>query len=90
MMGLEVKTPEALKPSDVASWSTTIMTNRKLDLLGRYPVPLIDGEHLVFQKDDRLPHHSNGMRFTALSEDGKVLLSEGFYSIGGVFVVQGR
>ena len=89
MMGLEGETPEAIKPSDVASRSATILENGKLNLLGRYPVPFIDGEHLVFHKDDRLPHHSNGMRFTALSGDGEVLQSREYYSVGGGFVIQG-
>ena len=63
MMGLEGETPEAINPSDVVPRSTVILANEKLNLLGRYPVPFIDGEHLVFHKDDRLPHHSKWNAF---------------------------
>ena len=41
----------------------------------------------MFHKRERLPHHSNGMRFIAFDEDQKVLLSRDYYSVGGGFVV---
>ncbi|MGH8275568.1 MAG: L-serine ammonia-lyase, partial [Steroidobacteraceae bacterium] len=33
--------------------------------------------------------HSNGMRFTALAREGRVLREEDYYSIGGGFIVRG-
>ena len=68
MMGLEVETPGAIKPSNVASRSTIILANGKLNLLGRYPVPFIKGIHLVSQKDEKLQHHSNDIHRISLDQ----------------------
>lgn len=45
-------------------------------------------QHMVFNKRELLPIHSNGMRFTAFDAQGKVLLTRDYYSVGGGFVVQ--
>jgi L-serine dehydratase len=56
-------------------------------ILGRRDVDFIFGEHIVFHRREKLPLHSNGMRFAALDADGAVLFERVFYSIGGGFVV---
>ena len=43
---------------------------------------------LVFHRDQLLPGHSNGMRFSAYAADGSLLTSEVYYSIGGGFIVR--
>ena len=40
-----------------------------------------------FYHDDLLAHHSNGMRFSVFSSDGKKLREEDFYSVGGGFIL---
>lgn len=45
-------------------------------------------QHLVFNKREMLPVHPNGMRFTALDHNGRVVLTRDYYSVGGGFVVQ--
>jgi L-serine dehydratase len=42
---------------------------------------------LVFNKRESLPHHPNGMRFSALADDGALLIEQDYYSVGGGFVV---
>src|SRR5579872_2911455 len=44
---------------------------------------------LLFMRHERLPGHSNGMRFTALGEGLAVLREEDYYSVGGGFIVKG-
>ena len=44
---------------------------------------------LLFMQHERLPRHSNGMRFTALGAGPRVLREEDYYSIGGGFIVRG-
>ena len=39
--------------------------------------------NLLFHRDQMLPGHSNGMRFTARDAAGRTLLAEEMYSIGG-------
>ena len=41
---------------------------------------------VAFDYDTILPAHSNGMTFFAYDADGKVILEQIFYSIGGGFV----
>jgi L-serine dehydratase len=45
---------------------------------------------LLFMHHERLPQHSNGMRFTALEGEQRVLREEDYYSIGGGFIVRGN
>jgi hypothetical protein len=40
-----------------------------------------------FLQRERLPHHSNGMRFAALDAAGETLDSKVYYSIGGGAIV---
>lgn len=42
---------------------------------------------LVFDRKVTMPGHANGMSISALDRDGRVLLSQVYYSIGGGFVV---
>jgi L-serine dehydratase len=44
---------------------------------------------LLFMQHERLPRHSNGMRFSALAADRRLLREEEYYSIGGGFIVRG-
>jgi L-serine dehydratase len=43
---------------------------------------------LLFHRDQLLPAHSNGMRFTAYGSDGGTLASDIYYSVGGGFIVK--
>ncbi|RWX79369.1 L-serine ammonia-lyase [Neorhizobium lilium] len=42
---------------------------------------------LIFDRKQPLPGHANGMSFSALDRDGRLLLKRVYYSIGGGFVV---
>lgn len=42
---------------------------------------------LIFDKKQPLPGHANGMSFSGLDRDGRLLLKRIYYSIGGGFVV---
>ncbi len=43
---------------------------------------------LLFHRDQLLPSHSNGMKFTAYGGGGELLRSEIYYSIGGGFIIR--
>ena len=43
---------------------------------------------LIFHRDQLLPAHSNGMRFTAFDANDRPVTSETFYSIGGGFIIR--
>ena len=44
---------------------------------------------LLFMRSERLPRHTNGVRFTALDASGVRLAEEDYYSLGGGFIVRG-
>ncbi len=41
----------------------------------------------MFNKRQKLPFHTNGMRFTAFAADGSEIATRDYYSVGGGFVV---
>jgi L-serine dehydratase len=58
-----------------------------IELDSRHRIPFEPKKDLLFVKRERLPHHSNGMRFTAFNAQGEILLERDYYSVGGGFVV---
>jgi len=84
--GLRGATPEAVDPDDVPRWRAEVAATGRIDLLGELPVRFDLTEDLVLRGGERLPRHSNGMRFTLLV-DGQAVDEQVRYSIGGGAVV---
>jgi L-serine dehydratase len=57
-----------------------------LNLLHRHGVKFEEERDLVFRTTETLPGHSNTMRFTALAQDGSVVGTQIYYSVGGGFI----
>jgi L-serine dehydratase len=87
MLGLEGESPDQIDPDIIPERLKTIFRNRELHLLGHHRIEFEEKKHLHFHKQDTLPHHSNGMRFTAFDGQQKVLAMRDYYSVGGGFVV---
>ena len=87
-MGLEGETPEEVDPESVDLRFHQICRDEKINLLGNRTVPFSAANNLIFHKDEQLPHHSNGMRFTLMGHSQKSLFSQIFYSVGGGFVLE--
>ena len=87
MLGLEGETPESVDTDGTAARLERIRRHGTLNVLGEHPVRFEESRHLVMHRRRRLPHHSNGMRFTALDDNDEVLTSAVYYSVGGGFVV---
>ncbi len=87
LLGLEGEAPEGVDPDRIGSRVEEIRQSRRLRLGGRHEISFTPGFDLIFHRDESLPLHPNGMRFTALDGDGGVLESRVYYSIGGGFVV---
>jgi L-serine dehydratase len=71
----------------VARRVTQIGQAKRVKLLGTHEVAFDPETQLVFHRREKLPLHSNGMRFTAHDAGGKVLAERIYYSVGGGFVV---
>ena len=57
--------------------------------MNKHSIPFEEKNSLIFNHDDFLPHHSNGMRFTVFDADRNILHEQDFYSVGGGFILNG-
>ena len=87
MMGLEGDRPEGVDPETVPERLERIRASGRILLLGRQAVPFDEGRDLVFNRKEKLPLHTNGMRFSACDRRGKQIDQRVYYSVGGGFVV---
>lgn len=86
VLGLHGYTPEALSTQNVNALITTLWTTQVFTLDSSMTVTFNPGDDIVFDKHETLPQHPNGMIFTLLDENEKILLTETYFSIGGGFI----
>jgi len=67
-----------------------IRSSGRIRLAGEHEIAFDEPMQLLFMHHERLPGHSNGMRFSALGSDRGRLREEDYYSIGGGFIVRGE
>jgi L-serine dehydratase len=89
LLGLEGEVPRTLEPAGVEARLERIRGAGRLRLLGEREIEFDEPMDLLFHREQVLPRHPNGMRFTALDAAGETLVSESYYSIGGGFIVRG-
>jgi len=87
VLGLEGHAPDSVDPDIIGPRMAEIADSGRLKLGGEREVPIDLRADLVFHKRQTLPHHPNGMRFTAQDEADETLLERDYYSVGGGFVV---
>lgn len=85
--GLEGQLPETIIPENALPRAKQIITKQQIHLYGQQLVPFIVERDLLFRWQDVLPHHSNGMCFSAFNVQSKLLWQQIYYSIGGGFIV---
>jgi L-serine dehydratase len=91
LAGLEGADPETVEPDSIEVTVRRIRASGRIRLLGEHEIAFDEPMQLLFMYHERLPRHSNGMRFSALaSASGSVLREEDYYSIGGGFIVRGE
>jgi L-serine dehydratase len=88
LLGLEGHSPEGLDPALVAPALERIRGSHRLNLAGAREIDFDEPMDLLWHREQTLPGHSNGMRFTALGADGAILCREEYYSTGGGFVAR--
>jgi len=87
ILGLEGDTPEAVDVDGIADRVAAARENSKLSILGQREIDFSYKQDLVMHRDEALPYHANGMRFSAFDASDKPLYEKVFYSVGGGFVV---
>ena len=89
LVGLEGAEPESVDPDSIEPALQRIRASGCIRLLGVHEIAFDEPMQLLFMHHERLPRHSNGMRFSALAADRRILREDDYYSIGGGFVVRG-
>ncbi|HRO27137.1 MAG TPA: L-serine ammonia-lyase, partial [Luteimonas sp.] len=87
LMGLEGNLPNQIDPDTIPAALERIRGEKRVQLAGRHPVAFDEKRDLVMNKRQKLPHHTNGMRFTAFDANDDVIATRDYYSVGGGFVV---
>lgn len=87
LLGLSGDKPELVDVDTVDERLAAMRAAGTVSLYGSRQIPFVMGEDLVFERKISLPHHPNGMRFTACADTGDVLREKVYYSVGGGFVV---
>lgn len=87
LLGLEGQWPHLIDPDNIEPMLTRIRTEKNLQISKDKNIRLDEKTDLVFNKRQKLPYHSNGMRFIAYNTNGEELASREYYSVGGGFVV---
>jgi L-serine dehydratase len=88
LAGLEGECPEMTPPEEMPRRAGRIASQKGLQLLGKKEVLFDPAENLQFHWSERLPRHSNGMRFQAFDAHRASVFQKVYYSIGGGFILR--
>src|SRR5580698_10762274 len=87
LLGLEGEHPDTVDPDQIPQALERIRGTQRLRVLGKHEIEFEEKRDLVFNKRQKLPFHTNGMRFSAYDAEGHELATRDYYSVGGGFVV---
>jgi len=87
LLGLEGHQPNTVDPDAIPAALERIRAHKTLQLAPGHAITFDEKRDLVMNKRQKLPFHTNGMRFTAYAADGAVIATRDYYSVGGGFVV---
>ncbi|MBX3725443.1 MAG: L-serine ammonia-lyase [Xanthomonadales bacterium] len=87
LMGLEGHWPDRIDPDLIPAALERIRADKRIRLHGRHEIGFDEKHDLVMNKRQKLPFHTNGMRFTAYDQGGAEIATRDYYSVGGGFVV---
>ena len=87
MMGLEGHWPNLIDPDIIPAALERIRASKLIRLHGQREITFNEKSDLVMNKRQKLPFHTNGMRFIAYDAGGAEIASRDYYSVGGGFVV---
>ena len=87
LMGLEGHWPNQIDPDIIPEALERIRSTKKIRLHGEREIAFNEKTDLIMNKRQKLPFHTNGMRFAAFDAEGNEIASRDYYSVGGGFVV---
>jgi L-serine dehydratase len=87
LLGLSGQRPDKVDPDEAEQIVARIRQTGRLTLGAVHEIAFNEPRDLRFLQRERLPHHSNGMRFAAFDGGGSLLESGVYYSTGGGAIV---
>ncbi|HEY0027479.1 MAG TPA: L-serine ammonia-lyase [Allosphingosinicella sp.] len=87
LLGLSGQRPDRIDPDEAEAIVAQIRQTGRLSLGAAHEIAFDEPRDLRFLQRERLPHHSNGMRFAAFDASGALLESGVYYSTGGGAIV---
>ncbi len=87
ILGLCGQNPRGIDPDAMDAMVAEVEATGMVNPPGHPPYRFRPVRDLIFDKKVPLPGHPNGLQFTAIDEDGQLLLRRIYYSVGGGFVV---
>ena len=87
LMGLEGHWTNEIDPDVIPAALERIRGTKRIQLPGRHEIGFDEKQDLIMNKRQKLPFHTNGMRFTAFDAAGEIIATRDYYSVGGGFVV---
>ncbi|MFN8771303.1 MAG: L-serine ammonia-lyase [Neisseriaceae bacterium] len=85
--GLCGEDPKTVDVTTFISRANEIKQLNKIKINSGKEIEFIYSRDLTLHKNEFLPEHANGMRFTAYDADSEILLSQEYFSVGGGFIV---
>jgi L-serine dehydratase len=92
LLGLSGEEAASIDPATIEPKLEKIRSTASLSLLGSKHIAFHEATDLLFHREIMFPpgsvmHHPNGVRFSALDEQGEMLREQVYFSIGGGFIV---
>jgi L-serine dehydratase len=87
VLGLTGEQPHLVDPDTMDAIIARVEAEGRVSPAGHPAYGFRPDQDLVFDKKTPLPGHANGMTFSALDANGRVLLKQIYYSVGGGFIV---
>ena len=83
MMGLEGHMPNLIDADIIPAALERIRGEKRIRLAGNHEIAFVEKRDLLMNKRQKLPYHTNGMRFAAYDAEGNEIASRDYYSVGG-------
>jgi len=87
VLGLEGEQPDTVDVDAIPARIARVKESGLINLLNRHPVAFNHQDDLIMHRLQTLPFHPNGMRFEAFDQQGDVLQTRVYFSVGGGFVI---
>ncbi|MBN8793726.1 MAG: L-serine ammonia-lyase, partial [Stenotrophomonas nitritireducens] len=82
LLGLEGHRPNLIDPDIIPETLARIRSSKRINLMGQHAIAFDEKRDLALNKRQKLPYHTNGMRFTAFDGNDAVIATRDYYSVG--------